>query len=800
MIISKEWLSTYVNIDQPVDELAEKITRTGIEVDDIVDYTKDIKNIVVGYIESIEAHPDADKLNICQVDIGEKESVQIVCGAPNVDAGQTVIVATVGGRLPGGIKIKRAKLRGERSEGMICSLQEIGIPAALVPKAFENGIYVFSEKVQPGTDALTALYLNDQVMEFDLTPNRADALSMIGTAYETAALYNLPLTKPKTTSKASSEEASNTLSVNVQNTDKVPYYSARVVKNVTIGPSPEWMQMRLIKAGIRPINNVVDISNYVLLEYGQPLHMFDKDQIGSEVIEVRRADDNEKITTLDDQERTLVDSDIVITNGEKPIAIAGVMGGDFSEVTENTKNVVIEGAIFDPVSIRHTSRRLNLKSESSSRFEKGIATEFVDEAVDRACYLLETYASGTVTEGRVAKGELGEFTTPIQITVDKINQTIGLSLSEDEIESIFVQLGFETKRNGSALTVYVPSRRKDITIQADLIEEIARIYGYDALPSTLPTFNKVTNGALTDRQSKSRVIKASLEGAGLSQAITYSLVDENRAKDFALVDRSTISLLMPMSEAHAVLRQSLIPHLLDAVAYNVARKNTNVRLYELGRVFFSNGEGQLPDEVEYLSGILTGDYTWNTWQGKKEQIDFFVAKGVVDRIAEKLDIQFEYEAGEVDGLHPGRTAIVKLNNETVGFIGELHPRVAKENDLDRTYVFELNYDKLMDVSVGYINYQPIPRYPGVSRDIALLVNRQMPSSSLIQVIREHGSDILQNAEVFDVYEGEHVAEDEKSIAIRLSYLDTEQTLTDEKVNAVHEEILTSLQEIGATIR
>ena len=800
MIISKEWLSTYVNIDQPVDELAEKITRTGIEVDDIVDYTKDIKNIVVGYIESIEAHPDADKLNICQVDIGEEESVQIVCGAPNVDAGQTVIVATVGGRLPGGIKIKRAKLRGERSEGMICSLQEIGIPAALVPKAFENGIYVFSEKVQPGTDALTALYLNDQVMEFDLTPNRADALSMIGTAYETAALYNLPLTKPKTTSKASSEEASNTLSVNVQNTDKVPYYSARVVKNVTIGPSPEWMQMRLIKAGIRPINNVVDISNYVLLEYGQPLHMFDKDQIGSEVIEVRRADDNEKITTLDDQERTLVDSDIVITNGEKPIAIAGVMGGDFSEVTENTKNVVIEGAIFDPVSIRHKSRRLNLKSESSSRFEKGIATEFVDEAVDRACYLLETYASGTVTEGRVAKGELGEFTTPIQITVDKINQTIGLSLSEDEIESIFVQLGFETKRNGSALTVYVPSRRKDITIQADLIEEIARIYGYDALPSTLPTFNKVTNGALTDRQSKSRVIKASLEGAGLSQAITYSLVDENRAKDFALVDRSTISLLMPMSEAHAVLRQSLIPHLLDAVAYNVARKNTNVRLYELGRVFFSNGEGQLPDEVEYLSGILTGDYTWNTWQGKKEQIDFFVAKGVVDRIAEKLDIQFEYEAGEVDGLHPGRTAIVKLNNETVGFIGELHPRVAKENDLDRTYVFELNYDKLMDVSVGYINYQPIPRYPGVSRDIALLVNRQMPSSSLIQVIREHGSDILQNAEVFDVYEGEHVAEDEKSIAIRLSYLDTEQTLTDEKVNAVHEEILTSLQEIGATIR
>ncbi|MDO5660572.1 MAG: phenylalanine--tRNA ligase subunit beta, partial [Staphylococcus xylosus] len=560
------------------------------------------------------------------------------------------------------------------------------------------------------------------------------------------------------------------------------------------------MQMRLIKAGIRPINNVVDISNYVLIEYGQPLHMFDKDQIGSKQIEVRQAKADEVITTLDDQERKLVASDIVITNGNSPIAIAGVMGGDFSEVTEATTNVVIEGAIFDPVSIRHTSRRLNLRSEASSRFEKGIATEFVDEAVDRACYLLQTYADGTVTQGRVAEGDLGEFVTPIDISVSKVNQTIGFELAAKDIEAIFVQLGFETTNTDDVLTVMVPSRRKDITIKEDLIEEIARIYGYDEIPSTLPVFEHVTHGSLTDRQSKSRIVKASLEGAGLNQAINYSLVDKERANHFALQNRDTVALLMPMSEAHSTLRQSLIPHLIDAVAYNVARKNNHVRLYELGRVFFGNGEGELPDEVEYLSGILTGDYTVNAWQGKKEEIDFFVAKGIVDRVAEKLDIQFEYEAAEINGLHPGRTAYVKLNEKVIGFVGELHPQIEKDNDLKRTYVFELNYDELMAVSVGYINYQPIPRFPGVSRDIALVINRDMPSAKLVNTIHQNGGDILQEAEVFDVYEGEHVAEDEKSIAIRLSYLDTEDTLTDDKVNAVHEAILTALQAEGATIR
>ncbi|HEG7646555.1 TPA: phenylalanine--tRNA ligase subunit beta [Staphylococcus aureus] len=800
MLISNEWLKEYVTIDDSVSNLAERITRTGIEVDDLIDYTKDIKNLVVGFVKSKEKHPDADKLNVCQVDIGEDEPVQIVCGAPNVDAGQYVIVAKVGGRLPGGIKIKRAKLRGERSEGMICSLQEIGISSNYIPKSFESGIYVFSESQVPGTDALQALYLDDQVMEFDLTPNRADALSMIGTAYEVAALYNTKMTKPETTSNELELSANDELTVTIENEDKVPYYSARVVHDVTIEPSPIWMQARLIKAGIRPINNVVDISNYVLLEYGQPLHMFDQDAIGSQQIVVRQANEGEKMTTLDDTERELLTSDIVITNGQTPIALAGVMGGDFSEVKEHTSNIVIEGAIFDSVSIRHTSRRLNLRSESSSRFEKGIATEFVDEAVDRACYLLQTYANGKVLKDRVSSGELGAFITPIDITADKINRTIGFDLSQNDIVTIFNQLGFDTEINDDVITVQVPSRRKDITIKEDLIEEIARIYGYDDIPSTLPVFEKVTSGQLTDRQYKTRMVKEVLEGAGLDQAITYSLVSKEDATAFAMQQRQTIDLLMPMSEAHASLRQSLLPHLIEAASYNVARKNKDVKLFEIGNVFFANGEGELPDQVEYLSGILTGDYVVNQWQGKKETVDFYLAKGVVDRVAEKLNLEFSYRRADIDGLHPGRTAEILLENKVVGFIGELHPTLAADNDLKRTYVFELNFDALMAVSVGYINYQPIPRFPGMSRDIALEVNQNIPAADLLSTIHAHGGNILKDTLVFDVYQGEHLEKGKKSIAIRLNYLDTEETLTDERVSKVQAEIEAALIKQGAVIR
>ena len=390
--------------------------------------------------------------------------------------------------------------------------------------------------------------------------------------------------------------------------------------------------------------------------------------------------------------------------------------------------------------------------------------------------------------------------TPIEITADKVNRTIGFNLTDEEIIDIFEQLGFDTENKNGEIIVNVPSRRKDISIKEDLIEEVARIYGYDDIPSTLPVFKDVTSAELTDRQVKTRTVKETLEGAGLDQAITYSLVSKNHATDFALQNRPKIELLMPMSEAHSTLRQSLLPHLIDAVSYNVARKNTNVKLYEIGRVFFGNGEGELPDEVEYLSGILTGDFVNNTWQGKKESVDFYLTKGIVERVAEKLNLQFDFRAGQIDGLHPGRTAIVSLNGKDIGFIGELHPTLAANNDLKRTYVFELNYDAMMEVSVGYINYEPIPRFPGVTRDIALEVNHEVTSSELLSIIHENGEDILNDTLVFDVYEGEHLEKGKKSIAIRLSYLDTENTLTDERVNAVHDKILEALKKHGAIIR
>lgn len=800
MLVSKEWLSEYINIDANTEDLAEKITRSGIEVDSVTHYGDDIKKLVVGHVVSKEKHPEADKLNICIVDVGEEEPVQIVCGAPNVDKDQYVIVVRVGGRLPGGVKIKRAKLRGEVSEGMICSLQEIGIDPNVMPKKYADGIYVFSNEPTPGSDALEALLLNDDVLDFDLTPNRADCLSMLGAAHEVSALYGNDIQYPNTSLDESEEKASQSLSVTVQDQEGVPFYAARVVKNVTIAPSPSWMQSRLMKAGIRPINNVVDVSNYVLLEYGQPLHMFDQDQIGSDQIVARYAHENEKITTLDNVERELLTSDLVITNGEEPIAIAGVMGGDFSEVTENTQNVVIESALFNATNVRQTSRRLGLRSEASSRFEKGIASERVLDALDRAAKLLQDIAGGTVLSEVVSDGNLPELSRTIDITTQDVNQLIGFDLSTDEINTIFNRLGFETIVSDDAFKVEVPSRRNDISIKADLIEEVARIYGYDQLPSTLPNFDNATAGYLTDNQLKTRKVKEILEGAGLDQAITYSLVRKDVAQNYTLEQQEVVELMMPMSEDQAVLRQSLLPRLVDATRYNVARKNKNVALYELGKVFYSNGKDQLPTEVEFLSGILTGQYTSNKWQQKDEPVDFFLVKGIVERLAEQLNLTFTYEATTLDLLHPGRTAYVKLNDEVVGLIAELHPKVEKENDLDRTYVFELNFTKILGQPVGKIEYKAIPKFPGVSRDIALVVNTEVTAATLIHTINENGADILNNAEVFDVYEGEHMEPGKKSVAIRLDYLDVNETLTEDKVSAVHEQILTALEQNGATLR
>ncbi|GGB03716.1 phenylalanine--tRNA ligase subunit beta [Macrococcus hajekii] len=796
MLVSKEWLSEFVRVNVPVVELAEKITRSGIEVEEITDYTKDIKNLVVGHVLTKEKHPDADKLNVTTVDVGE-ETLQIVCGAPNVEAGQYVIVCKPGGRLPGGVKIKRAKLRGVESNGMICSLGELGIAKNLVPAQYETGIFNFPEELTPGTDALEALFLADGVMEFGLTPNRADAMSMLGSAYEVSALYEEEIEFPEADLEESGN-AADAIAVRIEDTDASPYYAARVVRDVVVKPSPTWMQMRLIKAGIRPINNVVDISNYVMMEIGQPLHMFDADKIGSSEIVVRYASEGEKMTTLDDKERELTTEDIVVTNGNEPIALAGVMGGDFSEVTEETKNVVIESALFNAINVRKTSRQTGLRSEASSRFEKGVAPERVNMALDRAAFLLQEHAEGNVLAGIVSAGELPELEVTIQITTDEVNGLVGFDLSNTEIKTIFERLGFDSQVDGDSFNVHVPTRRGDITIKEDLIEEVARIYGYDELPSTLPMMNASKRVGLTAYQAKRRAVKHLLEGLGLNQAITYALVSEEKAQQFTDHTQDTVKLMMPMSADHAVLRQSLLPHLIDAVQYNNARQMKDVALYEIGNIFHSRGTEQ-PVEIENIAGIITGQFSATEWQDKVEPVDFYVMKGIVEALAAKLNVEFTYERAEVEELHPGRSARVLLNGKVIGVIGQLHPLVEAAHDLKATYVFELNLQHLLE-ETSAVKYHMIPKFPGISRDIALEVERARDTGELIDIIMNADKKYLQRAMVFDVYEGEHIAEDKKSVAIRMEFLNLEETLKDEDIQPVVDRILENLTAAGAKLR
>lgn len=796
MLVSQEWLNEFVRVNAAVEELAEKITRSGIEVEDIVKYDAEIKNLVVGHVLTKEKHPEADKLNITTVDVGD-ETLQIVCGAPNVEAGQYVIVCKPGGRLPGGVKIKKAKLRGVESHGMICSLAELGIPKNLVPQQYESGIFYFPEEVTPGTDALEALFLKDSVMEFGLTPNRADAMSMLGSAYEVSALYEEDIEFPEA-SLLETGNAGDELSIRIDDKDASPYYAARVVQNVEIKPSPTWMQMRLIKAGVRPINNVVDVSNYVMMEIGQPLHMFDADQIGSKDIVVRFAADGEKMTTLDAQERTLTANDIVITNGTAPIALAGVMGGDFSEVTNNTTNVVIESALFNPVNVRKTSRKLGLRSEASSRFEKGVAAERVNMALDRAAFLLQEHAAGTVLAGTVTAGELPELETTVQITTDEVNQLIGFQLTNTDIKNIFERLGFDSQVDGDAFNVHVPSRRGDISIKEDLIEEIARIYGYDELPSTLPVTHTNKRIGLTPYQEKRRAVKHLLEGLGLNQAITYALVSADKARQFTDQSHDTVKLMMPMSADHAELRQSLIPHLIDAVQYNNARQMKDVALYEVGNTFIAQGTSQ-PLETEKVAAVVTGQLSSTEWQGKLEPVDFFVMKGIVEALAEKLGVAFTYQRSDIKELHPGRSADILLNGKTVGLIGQLHPTLEAAHDLKATYVMELSLQDVL-TEISAVRYVMIPKFPGVTRDIAVEVDRTLDTGELIDTIMNTDQKVLQSAQVFDVYEGEHIAEDKKSVAIRMDFLNREQTLTDEDVQPIVDQVLENLAAKGAKLR
>ena len=804
MKVSYKWLKEYLDLsDVTPDELAEKMSRTGIEVDDVIYPGKGLSKIVVGETLSVVDHPDSDHLHVCQVNIGTEEPIQIVCGAPNVAAGQKVIVALHGARITGNAKIKKGKMRGQESNGMICSLAELGYSESVVSKKYADGIFVLPAEAVPGTEVVDLLELDDAILDIDITPNRADALSMRGSAYEVAAIYNKALKFPEAPVSEKTGSVTDYIKVAVEDTNDAPAYHIQVIKDVKIAESPLWLQNKLMNGGIRPINNVVDITNYILLEYGQPLHAFDYDQIGSKEIIVRRAKENETMTTLDGVERTLDTDNIVITNGTAPIALAGVMGGLDSEITDGTVTVALEAALFNPVLIRKTAGKFNLRSESSSRFEKGINVATIRTAGEHAAELIHELAGGTIVAGTASVDTVEVKDTEVVITLEKINRSLGTAISSGEVTAIFNQLGFASTFDGETFTVAVPPRRWDISIYADILEEVARIYGYDNLPETLPITPALPT-ALTPKQHTMRITRRFMEGAGLTQNISYVLTTAEKAREYAVEDKEGIRLAWPMSEDRSTLRMNLLSTLLDNAAYNVARKNTDIQFYEIGRVFFPSADSVLPIEAERLAGVMTGMAYQKDWQMAAEPVNFYHAKGVLDGYFETMGLsdQIRFEAAkDLKWMHPGRTAAVYLGDAYIGYVGQVHPATANAYDLKETYAFEIDFEAIIAAPKEVITQQPIPKFPGVTRDVALLVDETVTHQQIVKTIKENGGKFLKEVHLFDIYQGKGIEDGKKSVAYSMSFLNPEATLVDEDINKAFTKLVAALEtECGAAIR
>jgi phenylalanyl-tRNA synthetase beta chain len=805
MLVSYKWLNQYVDLSGiTAKELADKMSVTGIEVEGITVPEEGLKKIVVGEVKECVPHPDSDHLSICQVDIGEEELSQIVCGAPNVKAGIKVIVALPNSRIAGNVKIKKGKMRGQVSNGMICALQEIGYSDSVVPKEYAEGIYYMPQDAVNGEPVFSYLDMDDSIIELSITPNRADALSMRGVAYEVGAIYRK---KPVFNDEPLVEvdrPAAEKIKVTVEDKTAAPAYQIRIIENVKIAPSPQWLQNILMNAGIRPINNVVDVTNYILLLFGQPLHAFDYDKLQSEEIVVRYAKEQEKLTTLDGEERNLTEENLVITNGKEPVALAGVMGGLDSEITETTVTVALEAALFDPISIRKTSKQFNLRSESSSRFEKGINQGTVAEAAEVAAAMIASLAGGEVLKGAVKGTEVVAEDAEVSITLDRINRYLGTALSSEEVEEIFDTLGFAHREENDLYTVNVPSRRWDIRIEADIIEEVARIYGYDRLPSTLPNGETVA-GSLTKEQAATRKIRTVLEGSGLTETINYALITEEKSHQFTTKDSNITRLSWPMSEDRSVLRMNLISGLLDSVAYNTARKNNQVALYEIGRVFYQENDPltHLPQEMKHLGLAVSGIWQEKDWQTKAQTVDFFTIKGLLENLFAQFSLteKISYQAASMAEMHPGRTAEIYVGEKKLGFVGQIHPMIAKEYEIPETYAAEIDLQVLLEEAQEGIHYQAVTKFPTVSRDMAMLVAESVTNQQIADVIKASAGRFFTGSRLFDVYQGDNIEAGKKSMAYSLTFMNPEATLTDEEINKAIEKTTAALSEkLGAVIR
>lgn len=795
MNLSMRWLRDYVDLEKDIKirDFTEKMTMSGSKVESYSSAGDEIQKVVVGKILSVDKHPNADKLVICKVDVGGDEPLQIVTGASNVFAGALVPVALDGSLLPGGKKIKKGKLRGEVSNGMLCSLGELGLTVNDFPYAIEDGIFIIEENCHPGQDIREITGQDDTVVEFEITPNRPDCLSVIGLAREVAATFDKKLNLPDTSVKGGAGKTGDFVKVNVHDTKLCTRYCSRVVKNVKIEPSPRWMRERLRSAGVRPINNIVDITNFVMLEYGQPMHSFDYRFIKGGTINVRLANKGETITTLDGEKRELDEKMLVIADSEKPIAVAGVMGGEFSGIMDDTNTIVFESAMFDATSVRLTAKRLGMRTEASAKFEKGLDAQNTVPALDRACHLIEELGAGEVCDDYIDIDNSDKTLHTVPLDADWINHFLGTNIDKQFMVDTLRKLDFKVEND----IVTAPSYRADIEQKPDIAEEIARIYGYNVIPTT-PLAGASTHGGLNSRQKFDKLTLNTLLSLGYNEITTYTFISPKYYDKILMPEdsplRNSVKIMNPLGEDTGIMRTTTLPSMLETLAHNYSNHNLAARLCEIGTVYIPTQEGELPNE---LSKITIGAYGEGEdfYKMKGDVEELFAVHGVDEEACEYLPCEDE------PAFHPGRCAKIMVGNAQIGIIGEINPKVQKNYGIDtRVFVAIIDAAQLMENSTVERHYTPLPKFPAVERDIAVICDESIPVMNLEKAIKDSGGKTVEKIKLFDIYRGRQIAQGKKSVAFSVILRAQDRTLTDKEADAVMAKMLKSLEKLGATLR
>lgn len=810
MQVSIKWLKDYIDFTETPEQLADKLTMAGIPVENVVDPGEGLEKVVTGRIEKLEPHQNSDHLQICTMNVGLAENIIIVTGAQNVAEGQVVPVAMVGAHLPNGMKISKGKLRGVASSGMLCSAQELKLDLEKLPEEQKTGIFILPSDTPVGIPAKDVLGLNDVVLEFELTANRADCFSVFGLVREIAAITgNKPHFPEIKVNEDDNTKLNDIFSVEIADPDLCSRFSTRMLKNVKIGPSPEWMQQRLEGAGIRSINNVVDVTNFVMIELGHPMHAYDYDKITGKKLIARRAIEGEELHTLDDTSRKAKGEMLVIADSEKAAGLAGIMGGFETEITDTTTTVVLESADFYGPCIRRTARACGLSSEASGRFERGVDSETTIKALDRAAQLLQEMGACTVCEGIVDVYPNPKQANYVTFTPEQINNHLGTNIAKDIMLNIITSVGFDvTKDENDEITVKVPSWRNDVTCMADISEEIARLHGFDKIKSTLP--NGVSmQGTQSAKQTFIDKVKASLSSQGLYETISFALTNEetfnklNIPQDSPL--RKAVPIMNPLSDEYPLVRTTLLSSIFDNLARNLARKNDDVALFEVGSVFFPKAlpVTELPDEVVKIAGAITGRRNAQGWNQTNDMVDFYDAKGIIEELFANLRVtRYTVEAGTHYAMHPGKTALFKKGRDVIATVGEVHPAVLSAYGITKpVYIFELDATTVMKYMAKDLKYKALPKYPATSRDLAMLVDVDVNAADIEKAMTKAAGQNLTQITLFDVYTGKQVEEGKKSLAFSLTFQSNDKTLTDTEIDPAIEKIVAKLQkDFNANLR